>query len=276
MATSIHFTKMHAIGNDFAVIDAQQQPFKPTAALITQMANRRTGIGFDQLLLLNKSTHPDANFDYHVFNADGKECQHCGNGARCIGLYIKHQTHSTQPVTLQLHDRLITLFYEQDDIAVDMGNVQFSIKNTPYMTNSCDPHTLRINDQAITFYLADIGNPHAVIFTDSQETKHLHDLGNAFNQHSHFPNGINVSLAHILSPTHLQLTVYERGLNHMSQGCGTAACVVAAIGHQLNHLSSRVNVSQPGGDLTINIKDNLSIIMQGTANLVYHGQWMAV
>ena len=274
MSALIHFTKMHGIGNDFAVIDAQEQLFDPTPALIAQMANRRTGIGFDQLLLLKKSTHADADFDYHIFNADGKEGQHCGNGARAIGLYIKHQTHNTKPITLQLHDRLITLTYEQDTIAVQMGSVRFSIHDTSYLNNRCDPQTLRINNQTITFYLADIGNPHVVIFTDHPDPKHLNDLGSAFNQHAHFPQGINVSFAHILSPAHLQLTVYERGLNCISQGCGTAACAAAAIGHQLNKLSSLIKVSQPGGDLTISITDDLSITMQGTANLIYHGQWI--
>ena len=267
---------MHGLGNDFAVINTLNQAFTPTKKHIQQMASRRTGIGFDQLLLLENNTQQDADFNYRIFNADGNEVGNCGNGARCIGLYIKQQQLLSKPlILLKTRDRILQVLLNEDSILVNMGIPNFDPSSIPYLgKTSSYTHTIEAANQTIDFALVSVGNPHMIIFVSSSEQYNIDTIGSIFNQHPDFPRGINVSFAQIINREKLLLNVYERGVGR-TQACGTAACAATVVGRQLGHLSQSVTVIQPGGELCITWQDpGTAVMMQGDASCVYHGTWL--
>jgi len=267
----INFTKMHGISNDFVVIDTTQQPFTPTMHLITAMANRKTGIGFDQLLLLHPTASQNADFDYTIYNADGSLASHCGNGARCIGLYLKLKQPSTDSFILQMSDRQIEVTHKQGQFTVNMGEPKFTIE--PNYNTPVNNYHLTLNQQSVNFHVANVGNMHAIIFTDRLNKYNLNELGAEFNKHPSFPDGVNLSVAQIQSSTKIALQVYERGVG-ITQACGSAACAVMATAKMLEKVGNTTTIAQSGGNLSIQWKGPThNLFMQGDATLVYHGVW---
>lgn len=274
---SLAFTKMHGLGNDFVVINNLTGAFQPEVNAIQSMANRKTGVGFDQLLLLESSTHPLADFNYRIFNANGQEVEHCGNGARCIGLYIKH--HQLRPhhsFRLNTQDSILNISVDSSNtVTVNMGQPNFIAEDITYLHRKSGPiQLITLDNYELPFYLVSVGNPHAVILEPVTHPLNLDQLGKLFNQPSYFPRGINLSIAQIDDPSNVRLQVYERGVGQ-TQACGTAACAVMALGHHLKKLTSSAQIHQPGGSLNVSWKGHgTDIIMQGEACYVFDGQWL--
>ena len=270
------FTKMHGLGNDFVVINNLEGAFQPEVDTIQSMAHRKTGVGFDQLLLLEPSTHPQADFNYRIFNANGQEVEHCGNGARCIGLYIKHhQLHPHHSIQLNTQDSILTISVDTTNmVTVNMGQPDFAPEDITYRHRKAGAvQIMALDHYDLPFYLVSVGNPHAVILEPTIHRLNIDQLGKLFNQPAYFPKGINVSIAHIDNPSNATLHVYERGVGQ-TQACGTAACAVMALGHHLEKLTSSAQIHQPGGSLNISWKGHgTDIIMQGEACYVFDGQW---
>lgn len=273
---TINFTKMQGLGNDFVVIDTLSQSFTPDRSTVQQMADRKYGIGCDQLLLLEPCDDHRADFFYRIFNADGHEVENCGNGARCIGLYIQHQQLLDKKViVLRTLARDLQIQYrDSDQIVVDMGVPSFQLKTeNGAVDQSLSDYLLDYQGQRIRYHLVDLGNPHAIIFEETDQDLPIDALGCWMNAHKDFPDGINVSVVNIVDENKINLRVYERGAG-VTMACGSAACAAVAVGIARQLLSSSVDVCQLGGVLNIEWhQEEGSIMMMGGANFVFQGVW---
>lgn len=274
----ISFTKMQALGNDFVVIDATKKSVSLSKMQIQKMADRHLGIGFDQLLILEASKDSSADFVYRIFNADGSEVAQCGNGARCIGRFIKenHLSEKTEWILQTLATRIKVQLQNDKQPSVEMGIPKFDSKDIPFQENFAQKiehtHLFRLSNTSLKFAVANLGNPHAVIQVNKDTQVDLKALGSEMNQHPAFPSGVNVGLMEIMSSTFIRLSVYERGVGETSS-CGSGACAAMVIGRRLGLLENRVKVAQPGGDLTIEWEGEGSTVkMAGPAEFVFQGE----
>jgi diaminopimelate epimerase len=272
------FTKMHGLGNDFAVIDCVSQPLQPNAEQIAALADRHLGIGFDQLLLIEAGSSDQAEFRYRIFNADGSEVEHCGNGARCFAKYV-HDKGLTQsnPVLVETVNRVLSLQLSQDGlVSVNMGAPNFDPASLPlqrkeeaqsYKTTV----TIAGQDLPIQFSAVSMGNPHAVIFVENCETAEVETIGPALGQHTDFPQGVNVGFLQIVTRNECRLRVYERGSGE-TLACGTGACAAVAAARSLDLVDSRVRVKLRGGELEIGYPGlGSELTMTGPAVTAYEG-----
>lgn len=265
---NISFTKMQALGNDFVVIDATQNPFPLSPTNIQKMADRHLGIGFDQLLVLEPARAAQTDFYYRIFNADGSEVGQCGNGARCMALYIKEKG-------LSSHDEIILQTSEmsmpcrvisKNRVSAQLGEPRFAPEAIPYVATEPPSSDVPIS-------VVNVGNPHAVIIVDDMDAVDLAELGDTLNGDKRFPKGVNVSVMQIRNPSRVDLRVFERGVGE-TQACGSAACAAMAVGYQQDLLDQRVIVSQTGGDLEIAWQGPDSAIeMTGEAHFVFYGEY---
>ena len=249
----IQFTKMHGLGNDFAVFDA------PGAAaldgkLIRRLADRHTGIGFDQALLLENSRRADAAVFYRIFNADGVEVEQCGNGARCIAaLLAARGLARSGTVIMDSPAGLIQArILERDRVSVDMGPVRFEPGALPFEAQAeAQRYRLELPDGGVEIGAVSIGNPHAVLAVESVETAAVERLGPAIERHARFPKRVNAGFMQIVDRGHIRLRVYERGAGE-TLACGTGACAAVAVGRRWGELDREVHVSVRGGELRVN------------------------
>lgn len=285
----LKFTKMEGLGNDFMVIDATEQAFTLSAAQIQQLANRRYGVGFDQLLVIDANTRPGIDFNYQIFNADGSKAEQCGNGARCIGQYIFEQKLSSKhKLLIQAPKSIIEIWpAENNEIIVSLDQPRFAPEQLPLAlehlagpitfaanspTTSLPIYPIKINHTLTQCYIVNIGNPHAIILAEKDDLEKIALIGEQLNQHPCFPEGVNVSMVKIVNRNHLFLTVYERGAG-LTPACGSAACASAVIAIKQNWTESPVKVTQTGGTLLVRWEnDHQPLLMQGPARTIYHGE----
>lgn len=277
---TLRFTKMHGLGNDFMVIDGVNQTFTPNAEQIQQWSNRHTGIGFDQLLLVEKSEQVGVDFRYRIFNADGGEVEQCGNGARCFVKFVSEKgLTDKKEIIVQTAKGLISPRLNDNGlITVNMGNPRFSADDVPFVlrANEQDADTSYIVVNGIDsakMAILSMGNPHAVMLVDDVTTAPVANWGAALQQHHRFPERVNVGFMQILDDQHIKLRVFERGTGE-TQACGTGACaaVVAGVRWQLLAQDKDVQVSLPGGDLFIRYTADNQVLMTGEACSVFEGE----
>lgn len=278
----LKFTKMHGLGNDFMVIDGINQNFNPLSAPISQWAQRHTGIGFDQLLLIESPQTATADFRYRIFNADGSEVEQCGNGARCFArfVYDKGLT-SKHKIEVETAGGIIVPCLNQDGtVSVDMGIPLFASEQIPFDAVDAKDvesitHQLVVGLETINVTCVNMGNPHAVIVVDDIVHAPVHRLGAAIETHAQFPQRVNVGFMQILPPSHIRLRVFERGVGE-TQACGTGACaaVVAAISLGLLADDKPVKVDLPGGQLSIfwQQQPEAHVMMTGPVQTVFEGE----
>lgn len=273
----VSFTKMHGLGNDFVVINATEKPLTLSSAQVQRMSNRRFGVGFDQLLVLQKPTHVNADFCFRIFNADGGEVEQCGNGARCMALYIRSQGLSDKPeIRLQTLGGLITLSHQGGDkVTVEMGIPTFEPSQIPFITSKvAKTYEVKVADMSIPLSVVNVGNPHAVIVVDELLSEQVQTLGQQISSHEQFPEGVNVEFMQVVDPQNIRLQVYERGAG-ATLACGTGACAAMVVGRRNGLLQERVMVNQPGGSLYIDWQGPETMVkMTGPGKLVYHGVWV--
>ena len=255
----IRFTKMHGIGNDFIVIDQLKTQYNLSPKEISLLSHRQFGIGFDQLLIIEASSNPEAEFRYRIFNADGDEVEQCGNGARCFYHYIKKKNLSKHTqISVETKSGLIVLSKKNEDlISVDMGKPVFK-KN--------------ISD---LFTFVSTGNPHAVLNPMNKSDKWADAIKYAKelqNNTTLFPKGVNVGLMKIIDKNNLRLKVLERG-SGLTLACGSGACAATAVAIQKKLVNTPVIVNMDGGDLIIDWDGLNSIIMSGPAKIVFEGEF---
>lgn len=275
----VHFTKMHGLSNDFVVIDAVSQHVSLRSSQIQKLADRNTGIGFDQLLLIEPPSRPDADFDYRIFNSDGGEVEHCGNGARCFAKFVTDRELTTKPViTVNTSRGLIELtLTETGLVRVNMGQPALDPTTLPYQgpPEPDQTHTvvLETPNGVRSFGLISMGNPHAVTVVDSVDATAVSDIGQAIQNSPQFPDSVNVGFMEIISPTEIRLRVFERGVGE-TLACGTGACAAMAYGHLLGQLDQDVIVATRGGNLQIEWQgEGYDLMMTGPAESVFEGEF---
>lgn len=265
---------MHGLGNDMMVINGLDQNIPLDANTIRAWANRHTGVGFDQLMLVTKPFHTNADFGYRIFNADGSEVEQCGNGVRCVAQFI-HDKKLSGEKFLKLATPFATMtctLQGKNQVTVDMGKPNFDPASLPFLTEAESPYyELPYHHRTLSFGAASIGNPHAVFEMPDLAQAEVDLLGKFFNQHTAFPKGVNVGFMQILNKTHIQLRVYERGAGE-TLACGTGACAAVCVGQRWGLLDDKVQVSLPGGDLIIERSTTGNILMTGPVITVFEGE----
>ncbi|HCA36562.1 MAG TPA: diaminopimelate epimerase [Gammaproteobacteria bacterium] len=275
------FTKMHGLGNDFAVVDAVTNPVKLTPDKIRALADRHFGIGFDQLLLVEPPSQPDVDFNYRIFNVDGGEAEHCGNGARCFARFVWDKgLCSNNPLTVKTQNRILSLrLDDSSNVTVDMEKPILEPAALPFHAEAMQSSyrrtlTLAGTVTTIEFGVVSMGNPHAVIIVEDLDKTAVKDVGEALQQHPDFPKSVNVGFMQILSRDHIRLRVYERGAGE-TMACGTGACAATVSGCLRGLLGDTVKVDLRGGSLQINWafseSRESSVLMTGPATTVYEG-----
>lgn len=280
------FTKMQGLGNDFVVLDFINHPMNLSNAQFAQIADRRFGIGCDQILIVETSDVAGIDFRYRIHNADGSEVGQCGNGARCFVEFVRAKglTDKTT-ISVATCSGTMTLHSLGDhQVRVNMGKVSFAPDDVPFIAEQPqDLYELVIEDpsngnetlpeilpEKLSIAVANIGNPHALILVDDVATAPVEHLGPLVESHARFPERVNVSFMQILSRQSVNLRVYERGSGE-TLACGSGACAAVAMGQALGHLDDTVIVNLPGGTLSITQDEEHAILMTGPANFVFEG-----
>ncbi|PPD29041.1 MAG: diaminopimelate epimerase [Methylomonas sp.] len=270
-----NFTKMHGLGNDFVVIDAINQAIALTPGQIRCLADRHFGVGFDQLLLVQKPVSENADFKYRIFNADGGEVSQCGNGARCFARFVrdKRLTHKDDVVVDTDAGQLVLKFAENNLITVNMGIPKHAPSQIPMLANvEAQLYQVEIGNETIQFAAVSMGNPHAVVQVEDVGQAALATVGAQMERHTLFPERVNVGFMEVLSRQAINLRVYERGAAE-TLACGSGACAAVVVGIEQNLLDRKVDVSLPGGNLTIEWAGRgHPVFMSGPAVSVFEGQ----
>ncbi len=266
----IPFTKMHGLGNDFVVLDARTQALPPiNGAIAAALADRHTGIGCDQLVLIEQSDSADLKM--RIFNANGGEVEACGNATRAVGLLVGGE------LSIETLGGTISARPDEAGIAVDMGVPRFEWDAIP-LAYAMDTLAMPVGwDMLDSPVAVNVGNPHAIFFVDELSAIPLAEIGPVVERDPLFPQGINVNVAQVLSREAIRLRVWERGAG-LTRACGTGACATAVGAMRRGLVDREVTVSLPGGDLTIEWGEDTSerkgrITMTGPATIAYTGSF---
>ncbi len=250
----IEFTKMHGVGNDFAVFDAPVPDTLLTPGRLRALADRRTGIGFDQALLLEPPRRAQSAASYRVFNADGHEVEQCGNGARCIASLLQRRGLArADGLTLESSAGPTRARFAADgEVSVDLGVPDFDPRSLPFDAPSeQESYPLELGGERLQIGAVSLGNPHAVLTVDSIENAPVARVGPLIERHERFPQRVNVGFMEIVARDRLRLRVYERGVGE-TRSCGTGACAAVAVARRRGQLEANVCVQVRGGELRVN------------------------
>jgi len=266
---------MHGLGNDFVMVDAVSNNVFLSKDQIIKLADRHTGIGFDQLLMVEPPYDPDLDFHYRIFNSDGSEVENCGNGARCFARFVRLKGLSNRyRLGVSCKGGKLQLKHERNgSITVSMGVPQFNPAKVPFEANKQEStYILRTDQQTALCGVVSMGNPHCVLTVEDVDNAPVAELGPQLSNHERFPEQTNVGFMQIISREHIKLRVFERGVGE-TRACGTGACAAVAVGQMQGLLDENVTVDLPGGTLKINWRgDRSQLKMTGPAEHVYDGQ----
>lgn len=273
--TSLRFTKMHGLGNDFMVVDAVRQSFAPDAETIRRLADRRFGIGFDQLLVVEPEDSAEADFRYRIFNADGGEVEQCGNGARCFVRFVREQGLTDKAeIRVRTQAGIITLKSEADGlVTVNMGAPVFEPARIPFVSDSAARMQLLAlpDGSEIAITALSMGNPHAVQVVPDVARAPVEQQGPLIERHPRFPARVNAGFMQVIDRHHIALRVFERGAGE-TLACGTGACAAAVTGIVRGLLDTPVTIDTRGGRLEIDWHgEGQPVWMRGPAETVYTG-----
>jgi len=289
----IRFSKMHGAGNDFVVIDAISQSIQVNEVAWHQVADRHFGVGADQILIVEKPHNPAHDFRYRIFNADGAEVEQCGNGARCFVRFVHDQglTRKRRITVETLAGLIEPELLDDGSVKVNMGAPSFDTRGIGFVDweaagtigQACveagiehvqlaSPAPQHLPSLRIELLL--MGNPHAVLFLDAPPSDAMvQDLGRFIGTHRIFPRQINVGFAYLVSPTHMQLRVFERGAGE-TLACGSGACAAAVLALARNKTDESLQVQARGGTLWVQWAGEQSpVMMSGPAQTVFEGQF---
>ncbi len=250
----VEFTKMHGVGNDFVVFDAPVPDSLLSPQRLRALADRRTGIGFDQALLLEPPKRAESAAYYRIFNADGDEVEQCGNGARCIAALLERRGLTRGgALTLESTAGLIHARLAVDgEVSVDLGVPDFDPRSLPFDASAeAQSYALEAGGQSVEIGVVSLGNPHAVLIVPSVDRAEVATLGPLIERHPRFPKRVNVGFLEIVARNEVRLRVYERGAGE-TRGCGTGACAAVAVARRRALLGAGVRVKVRGGELQVN------------------------
>ncbi len=265
---------MQGLGNDFIVIDAIHQVVALSPEQIRFLANRRLGVGCDQVLLVEVPRTEKAEFRYRIFNADGNEVEQCGNGARCFARFIREQGFTNaDEIIVETAAGIITLTEEADgQVTVNMGVPRLLPTEIPFVAEKLSTtYVLAVDKQHMEISAVSMGNPHAILIVNDVQKASVAQLGPYIESHERFPNRTNVGFMEIVDSRHIRLRVYERGVGE-TLACGTGACAAVVAGHIQGLVDELVKVDLPGGRLIIGWQgDEAPVMMTGPAIRVFDG-----
>ena len=282
----IPFTKMQGAGNDFVVLDETRGRLGLSAAQFQFLGDRHFGVGADQILSVLPSPGPCIDFEYVIHNADGREVEHCGNGARCFLKFVRQQGLTMQDVVnVQTMNRVLALQWQPDGrVTVDMQAPVFDLAQVPFNPAGLTPITSNkwlkwpialvhsAQSAIINVAIVSMGNPHAVTLVDDVDAAAVQTLGPQVQARAAFPQGVNVGFMQVVDRAHIRLRVYERGAGE-TLACGTGACAAVVCGIRLGLLEGRVDVQARGGVLTVEwAGGEAPVLMTGPATTVFKGE----
>lgn len=271
------FTKMHGLGNDFVVFDATVQPLILSPEQARHIADRHTGIGCDQILIVDPSDEPAVDFGYRILNSDGSESGQCGNGARCFARFVREKgLTSADEIRVKTVSGLMDLIFEADgQIKVNMGQPQFAPQAVPLNIASEERSEYELSLKGfgdIQFKAVSMGNPHAVITVADVDATNVSAIGPAMQADAMFPESANIGFSEMQSRSEIRLRVFERGVGE-TLACGSGACAAVAVGRRDNKLDQNVRVNLPGGTLSIEWAGiGSDMWMTGPAVTVFSGE----
>ena len=304
--TRLRFAKMHGLGNDFMVIDLVTQALEVGPADIRRWADRKTGVGFDQALIVEPPKAPEVDFDYRIFNADGGTAEQCGNGVRCLAHFVRRKELSFKPrLVLRTGGRLVRTALAGAAVEVELGTPSVDLADVPFRPAQAPdghgvhqgpqagrenvlvvpaeapgsargkmPYVQSVQAGAGLFELSpvSVGNPHGVIFVDDVADAPVAEVGSALSRHPCFPEGANIGFCQVIDRGQVRLRVHERGVGE-TRACGTGACAAAVAGRLLGLLDASVKVRLPGGKVRIHWQGmGAPVRMTGAATWSYDGE----
>ena len=271
---AVPFTKMHGLGNDFVVIDARRQPLALSAAQARAIADRRLGVGCDQLIVIEPSASADAFL--RILNADGGEVSACGNASRCIGAVLMAEKKADH-VTLETRAGALEARLASNGVAVDMGPARLGWQEIPLAREMDTAHVELGIDTTSGERLSDpvcvsMGNPHAVFFVRNPQRYDLATLGPVLEQDALFPERANITLVEVLARDRAVMRTWERGAG-LTLACGTAACATLVAAHRRGLMDRKARLTLPGGDLEIEWRHDGHVIMAGPVATSFAGSF---
>ncbi len=272
----LKFAKMHGLGNDFMVVDAISQSFAPSAERVRALADRHFGVGFDQLLLVERPTRGDALFRYRIFNADGSEVGNCGNGARCFARFVYDGgLTDRREIPVETATGHMVLYVEDDGwVRVNMGAPRFEPASLPMdVPDEQARYRIEVGGRSVEVGAVSVGNPHVLVRVDSVDEAPVEVLGPALESHPLFPERVNVGFAEVVDRRHVKLRVYERGAGE-TLACGTGATAAMVILRRWGVVDDEVEMQLPGGPLRIFWSGGADepVWMSGPASWVYRAE----
>lgn len=287
----LRFTKMHGLGNDFVVIDGINQRVQLSSEQVVKIADRRLGIGCDQVLVVETPQSAEVDFRYRIFNEDGSEVENCGNGARCFARFVRdRQLTGKSTIVVETCSGSMTLMVEDNgDITVNMGVPELEPAAIPFIPPPVSPsvapvvapsapakrerlYSLPLANGVVEIAAVAMGNPHAVMVVDSIDRAPVATLGPEIERHPAFPKRVNAGFMEVVARDTINLRVFERGAGE-TLACGTASCAAVVAGHLRGLLDERVRVHLPGGSLDIRWRgEGYPVMMTGPTATVFHGQ----
>ncbi len=274
-AVRINFTKMEGLGNDFVVIDAVSQDVSLSSEQVRRIADRRIGIGCDQVLLAERARTPTTDFFYRIHNADGGEVEQCGNGARCLARFLRDRG-LTDKSEIRVGTRagdLELVLNGGDQVTVTMGVPQFQPDQVPFQAQARqDLYELEVAGQTVQIAVLRLGNPHAVQQVADVVDAPVLTQGALIERHPRFPQRVNAGYMQVLDSRHLRVRVFERGVGE-TPACGSGACAAMVAGRQQGLLAEQVTVALPGGSLRVRwAGEGQPVMMTGPATTVFTGE----
>ena len=272
----LRFTKMHGLGNDFVVLDGIAQRIDLTPAQYRQLADRRLGVGCDQVLVVEKARTPDVDFRYRIFNADGGEVEQCGNGARCFVTFVRDHGY-TQAKRIRVETAggiIVPEIVDGGEVRVDMGMPRFAAAAVPFIGGNDDVvQPLDVAGETIAVSVVSMGNPHAVQVVSDVDSAPVVTQGPLLEHHARFPQRVNAGYVQVVDRATIRLRVWERGAGE-TLACGTGACAAVVTGIRRGLIDSPVRVETRGGWLTIAWPGpGAGVMMTGPATTVFEGEW---
>ena len=270
----LKFTKMHGAGNDFVVVDLISQRCRLRPGDVRKLADRRFGVGCDQVLVVEPPGSPEVDFRYRIYNADGGEVEQCGNGARCFARFVREKKLTNKRVIkVETAAGVIELRIKgRSEVEVDMGVPIFEPAEIPFSAATrADNYPLPVEQETLEIGALSMGNPHAVLRVDDVNMASVETLGPLIEAHADFPRRVNAGFMQVVSENEIKLRVFERGVGE-TLACGTGACAAVVYGICRGWLSNSVTVNLPGGKLSVSWQGaGNPVMMTGPTAVVFEG-----
>jgi diaminopimelate epimerase len=274
--STLRFTKMHGLGNDFVVLDGIAHEIDLTPAQFRRLADRRLGVGCDQILVVERPTRPDVDFRYRIWNADGGEVEQCGNGARCFVKFVRDRGYTqARRIRVETAGGIIVPEVSADgEVTVDMGVPRFGAADIPFIDGTeAVVQSLEVDDETLDVSVVSMGNPHVVQLVADVEQAPVTTQGPKLEHHRRFPQRVNAGYMQVVDRATIRLRVWERGAGE-TLACGTGACAAVVTGIRRRLLDAKVRVETRGGWLAISWPGpGAAVEMTGPATTVFEGEW---